>query len=77
LSDIKIPISSKRWLIIYTHNLYPADFEKFKEILGDPMKVNWYVFPSEYVKKVEFIGRWKIVDYIHAIANKIKRWLYR
>ena len=67
----------KKWLIIYTEGLYPAEFDKFKKMLGDPMKVRWYVFPSEYVKKVELIGRWKLSDYVHLIVKKIKRWLYR
>lgn len=70
-------VGSKRWFIVYTEGLYPVDFEKFKEMLGDPSKVNWYIFPSEYVKKVELIGPWRLSDYIHALVNKIKRWLYR
>lgn len=67
----------KRWLIIYTHNLNPSHFEQFKELLGDPMKKKWYAFPSEFVKKVEVVGPWTLADFIHAIADKIKRWLYR
>lgn len=68
----------KRWFIVYTQNIMsPQDFEKFKEAIGDPSKVKWYVFPSEWVKKVELIGPWRLVDYIQAIVNKIKRWLYR
>ena len=67
----------KHWLIVYTQGLYPADLEKFKKLLGNPMETKLYVFPSEYVSKVELIGPWRISDFVHAIANKIKRWLYR
>ena len=53
----------------------PSDFEKFKKIVGDPAKVKWYVFPSEYVSKVEYIGPWSISTFVHMVANKIKRWI--
>lgn len=61
-------------MIIYTQNLNLSNFELFKQILGNPMETKWYVFPSEYVSKVELIGPWRLSDFVHMIANKLKRW---
>ena len=74
----KLEISIGRgWFIIYTHNLNPENFEQFKKIIGNPSETKWYVFPSEYVSKVEYVGPWGISTFVHMVANKIKRWINR
>ena len=41
------------------------------------MDTQYYIFPSEFVEKVELIGPWRLSDFVHMVANKLTRWLSR
>jgi len=44
------------WLIFYTKDMVTqVQYDKLKEIIGDPAKHNSYILPSELIDRVEFI----------------------
>ena len=64
----------KGWLVILTKGLTVDNVEKFRKLIGNPFECKWMCFPSEYVKKIEYIRTFGLKSWVKMITIKI-RWL--
>lgn len=65
----------KQKIIFYIDKEYPTPKEvsTYLDMFNIMDKNNIFILGKEV--HVELLGRWRIVDYVHAIVGKLKRWL--
>ena len=65
------------WLVIYTKNVNTKQLEIFKRLIGNPIDKAWFMFPSEYVKKIEYIGGFSIKNFVRKVVFRLRKWCFK